>query len=179
MHRIEISLTRSAATRHAPLAAFGYALRRAGLLAPLNEVELPIKTIFHKPEEKLIEALVLILAGGRATSQVDLLLRPNLSLARAWGQDQFAQQATLANTMDAFEQESIKALRAAFESLLMRCSGALCHDFRKGDLWLDGDLSGLPASRRAEGSTKGYFSGEKTASDGNWRVCASGRIERP
>ncbi len=81
--------------------------------------------------------------------------------------------------MDAFEQESIKALRAAFESLLMRCSGALRHDFRKGDLWLDGDLTGLPASRRAEGSAKGYFSGEKTASDGNWRVCASGRIERP
>jgi hypothetical protein len=39
-------------------------------------------------------------------------------------------------------------------------------------MWLDGDLTGLPASRRAEGSTKGYFAGEKTASVANWRACA-------
>ena len=168
MRRIDVSLTRGATTAHAPLAAFGYALRRAGLLAPLNEVSLPIKSLFHQPGEKLIEALVLILAGGRATSQVDLLLRPNLSLARAWGQKQFAQQSTLADTLDAFDDSSIASLRAAFESSLVTCSGALNHDFRRSDLLLDGDLTGLPASRRAEGSTKGYFSGEKTASDGNW-----------
>lgn len=116
----------------------------------------------------MIEALVLILAGGRATSQVDLLLRPNLSLARAWGQKQFAQQSTLADTLDAFDDSSIASLRSAFESLLVTCSGALNHDFRRSDLLLDGDLTGLPASRRAAGSTKGYFSGEKTALGGNW-----------
>jgi hypothetical protein len=84
MRRTEVSLTCSATTTHAPLAALGYALRRAKRLAPLNEVSLPIKILFHQPPgEKLIGALVLILAGGRATSQVDLLLRPNLFLALA------------------------------------------------------------------------------------------------
>jgi len=175
MHRIEISLTHRSTTTHVPLAAFGYALRRAGLLDPLYQVSLPIKTIFHEPGEKLIEALVLILAGGRATSQVDLLLRPNQLLARAWGQQQFAQQATLANTLDAFDQASIATLRAAFETLLALCSGSLNHDFRTGDLWMDGDLSGLPASRHSEGSTKGYFAGKKTALDANWPECASVR----
>jgi hypothetical protein len=56
MSRIEVPLTRSATTTHEPLAALGYALRRAGLLAPLNEVSLPIKTLLHQPGVKLIEA---------------------------------------------------------------------------------------------------------------------------
>jgi hypothetical protein len=112
----------------------------------------------------LVEALVLVLAGGRATSQVDLLLRPNVALAQAWGQSQFAQQATLAHTLDAFTSDTIISLRTAFETILHQQSKALRHDFRTGDLFLDDDLFGLPAARHAEGSTKGYFAGEKTAS---------------
>jgi hypothetical protein len=107
--------------------------------------------------------------GGRATYQSDLVLRPNLSLARAWGTRQFAQQATLADMLDTFNQTTISALRKAFDELPGRCAGTLRHDFRRGDLWLDGDLTGLPASRHAEGSTKGYFAGKKTARAGNWR----------
>ena len=161
MKRIPIELKSKAMTSHVPLAVFGYVLGRTGVLSPLDEVALPIKTLDHSPVEKLIEAVVLILAGGRATSQADLLLRPNRWLARGWGQDQFAQQATLADTLDAFDQSSIASLRTAFEMILQTHSAALSHDYRCGDLWLDGDLTGLPASRRAEGSTKGYFAGKK------------------
>jgi hypothetical protein len=114
MKRITIELKSTATTNYAPLAAFGYALGRAGVLSPLREVALSIKTLDHSPFDKLIEALVLILAGGRATSQADLLLRPNHLLARCWGQEQFAQQATLARTLYAFDESSVESLRAAF-----------------------------------------------------------------
>jgi hypothetical protein len=166
MTRIQIELTASASMSHVPLAALGYALRGAGLLDSLRQVILPIKTLVHTPGEKLIEALILTLAGGRSTAQADLLIRPNRSLAQAWGQPQFAQQSTLADTLDAFDDASLSSLRSAFESTLHQRSSALAHDFRKGDLFLDADLTGLPASRRAEGSAKGYFSGEKTKSVG-------------
>jgi hypothetical protein len=156
-----------------PLAALGYALDRAGVLSPLHEVALPIKARDHSPSGKLIEAVVLILAGGRATAQAELLLRPNRLLARGWGQDQFAEQSTLARTLDAFDELSIVSLRTAFEAILRTHAGALSHDYRRGDLWLDGDLTGLPASRRAAGSTKGYFAGKKTVSDANSHACAS------
>jgi hypothetical protein len=149
--------------QHVPLAALGYALRQAHVLDPLYQVTVPIKTVRHRPGDKLVEALVLVLAGGRATSQVDLLLRPNAALAAAWGQAQFAQQATLARTLDAFTPDAILSLRTAFESVLRQHSHALAHDFRTGNLFLDADLFGLPAARHAEGSTKGYFAGEKTA----------------
>jgi hypothetical protein len=178
MKRIPIELKSKAMTSHVPLAVFGYVLGRTGVLSPLDEVALPIKTLDHSPVEKLIEAVVLILAGGRATSQADLLLRPNRWLARGWGQGQFAQQATLADTLDAFDQSSIASLRTAFEMILQTHSAALSHDYRCGDLWLDGDLTGLPASRRAEGSTKGYFAGKKTVLDANGRAYASGPMAR-
>jgi hypothetical protein len=178
MKRIPIELKSKAMTSHVPLAVFGYVLGRTGVLSPLDEVALPIKTLDHSPVEKLTEAVVLILAGGRATSQADLLLRPNRWLARGWGQDQFAQQATLADRLDAFDQSSIASLRTAFEMILQTHSAALSHDYRCGDLWLDGDLTGLPASRRAEGSTKGYFAGKKTVLDANWRAYASGPMAR-
>lgn len=164
MKPIMVSLTNKAYVSHVPLAALGYALRQAHVLDALYEVALPIKTLVYRPGDKLVEALVLVLAGGRATSQADLVLRPNLALAQAWGQSRFAQQSTLADTLDAFTSTSIASLRAAFETTLRQHSSALAHDFRTGCLFLDADLFGLPAARHAEGSTKGYFAGEKTVS---------------
>jgi hypothetical protein len=164
MSRITITLTDSNRMAHVPLAALGYALRRAHVLDPLAQVTPPIKVIAHTSTDKIIEALVLILAGGRATSQANLLLRPNRSLAQAWGQAQFAEQSTLADTLDAFEVSCVTQLRQAFEALTVQQSHTLAHDFRSGRLWVDDDLTGLPASRRAQGSTKGYFAGEKTVS---------------
>jgi hypothetical protein len=179
MARIQVTLTSSANTQHVPVAALGYAFRRAGLLKPLYDVVLPIKTVQHSPGDKLVEALALVLVGGRATAQVDLLLRPNRGLAQAWGQAQFAQQSTLADTLDAFDALSLRSLRAAFETILGQCSWALAHDFRTGALRLDGDLTGLPASRRAEGSTKGYFGGEKTAVVAKWRESVRPPMAKP
>ena len=167
MSRIAITLTNSSRSDYVPLAALGYALRRAHILEPLLCVNVPIKTITHSPVDKITEALVLILAGGRATNQIDLLLRPNLGLAQAWGQTQFAQQSTFADTLDAFTTESLAQLRNAFETITREQSRVTAHDFRKGRLWLDDDLTGLPASRHAQGSTHGYFAGGKTKLVGN------------
>ncbi len=170
MARIQVSLTSRAPTRHVPVAAFGYALRRAGILQPLQALEMPIKQLIHSPGDKLVEAVVLVLVGGRATYQADLLLRPNRPLAQAWGQTQFAQQSTLADTLDAFDPDSLVNLRQAFEAILGQCSRAVRHDFRTGPLRVEGDLTGLPAARGAEGSTKGYFGGEKTVVAGKSRA---------
>ncbi len=167
MTRIVVALTSRATMAHVPLAALGYALRCAGLLTPLQDISLPIKTVTHSPGDKMIEALVLILAGGRATAQADLILRPNRGLAQAWGQTQFAQHSTLADALDAIDDDSLTTLRTASECIWQQYSVAHRHDFRKGLLWLDDDLTGLPAARHAEGSSKGYFAGEKTVPGGN------------
>jgi hypothetical protein len=161
MSRIAVSLTSSSKMSHVPLAALGYALRCAEVLQPLADMELPIKAIEHTPTEKLIEGLVLILAGGRATAQANLLLRPNLGLARAWGQTEFAEQSTLSDTFDALRDEEVEGWHTGFASITQNWSQVCRHDFRRGGLIFDGDLTGLPASRRADGSQKGYFAGKK------------------
>ena len=161
MARIPITLSKTVQMDHVPLAVLGYGLRRAGVLAPLEALPLPIKTIRHSPTEKLLEGLVLVLAGARATNQADLLLRPNRGLAHGWGQAQFAQQSTLADTLDRLTTENVEQVRQAFNTITRQHSASCQHDFRTGPLVIDGDLTGLPASPQAEGSTKGFFSGKK------------------
>lgn len=179
MARVETSLIHRTSMDYAPLAVLGYALRKAGVLEALQSIEMPIKSYSHRPGDKVIEGLALILTGGRATSQADLLLRPNRLLARAWGQDEFAQQSTLADTLDAFDTSSVNRLREIFEEMVATWSASCQHDFRTGLLVVDEDLTGLPASRRAEGSTQGYFAGEKTESVAKWRGSRSAPTARP
>lgn len=163
MSHIKVALTSSSTTSHVPLAALGYALRRAQVLEPLSGAEFSSKSIAYTPAEKLVTGLVLILAGGRAMYQANGLLRPNIALARAWGQAQFAEQSTISDTFDRLREEDLQALQGAFATITQTWSQTCHHDFRRGNLILDGDLTGLPASRQAPGSSKGYFVGKKTA----------------
>ena len=171
-----MALTSSSTLSHAPLAGLGYALRRANVVAPLVNLELPIKVIDHTPAEKLITGLVFMLAGGRALYQTNWLLRPNRQLACAWGQAEFAEQSTISDTFDALRAEDLPGLQAAFATITQRWSHTCHHDFRRGDLTVYGDLTGLPASRHAEGSHKGYFAGKKIATEARSRASRRNRM---
>jgi len=143
-------------TSFAPLGVLGYCLTRTEFLTPLwSELTLALKTVDHSPQDKLLDLLVSILAGCRAVMQVNTRLRPDRALARAWGRAQFADQSTLARTLDAFTPEAADQLRRGSEALFRRHSHTFRHDFDSEWLWLDIDLSPLPSSRHAECSTKG------------------------
>ena len=157
-------------TSYTPLGVLGYCLTRTAFLAPLWEgVQWPMKRIDHTPAEKLQDILVSILAGCRAISQVNTRLRPDVALARAWGRERFAEQSALARTLDAFDKDRINQLYTGNKQLFQRESGVFRHPFDRDMLWLDIDLTPLPASKRAEGSTKGRFP-KKTATVASWDV---------
>ncbi len=156
-------------TNFAPLGVLGYCLTRTQFLAPVwADLQLPLKTVDHAPEAKLLDVVISILTGCRALAQVNTRLRPDLALARAWGRERFADQSTLMRTLDAFWPEHVAHLRQGSEALFRRESRVLRHDFAAQWLWLDIDLTPLPASKHAEGSTKGKL-GKKTAMAANWR----------
>jgi hypothetical protein len=145
-------------TGFAPLGVLGYCLTQTRFLAPVwGELELPLKTVNHPPSAKLQDLLISILAGCRAIAQVDTRLRPDVALARAWGRKRFADQSNLARTLDAFSTTEVAQLRYGSEALFRRESHVLRHDFVNDWLWLDIDLTPLPISKHAEGSTKGKF----------------------
>lgn len=159
-------------TGFAPLGVLGYCLMRTSFLAPvLRAVTVPLKTVQHPPAAKLLDVLVSILAGCRAIAQVNTRLRPDLALAQAWGRPQCAAQATLARTLDAFTDLHVHQLRQGCEALFRRESRTLRHASAEGWLWLDIDLTPLPASKHAEASTKGKISPKNTSTAGNWRAC--------
>jgi hypothetical protein len=150
-------------TQYAPLAALGAFLQPRDFFAPLwDQVQLGEKTIDHEPHQKLLDVVVSMLADCSSPKQINTRLRPDTTLAAAWGRDVFADQSTLSRTLDAFTPATVAQLRTAVERLYVREGRALHHPFDQALLFLDIDLTGLPAGRHAEASTKGYFSGKKT-----------------
>ena len=145
-------------TGFAPLGVLGYCLTRTQCLSPIwAGLDLGMKSVDHSPQDKLQDVVTSILAGCRAVSQVNTRLCPDLALAYAWGRERFADQSQLARTLDAFDAIHIEQLRHGSEVLFRRESRVWRHDYDRDRLWLDIDLTPLPISKRAEGSTKGKF----------------------
>jgi hypothetical protein len=145
-------------TNFAPLGVLGYCLTRTEFLTPAwSQLALSLKTVDHAPPDKLLDIVVSVLAGCRAIVQVNTRLRPDVALARAWGRDRFAEQSVLSRTLEAFGDTEVHQLRHGIDALFRRESQVLHHDFARDWLWLDLDLTPLPISKHAEGSTKGKF----------------------
>jgi len=82
--------------------------------------------------------------------------------------ESFAQQSTVAETLDRFTALNVAPLREATSRISLREGQAIRHAYeRNGLLILDIDFTGLPASKHAEGSTKGYLSRQKGDTGGN------------
>jgi len=149
-------------TGFAPLGVLGYCLMRTQFFDILwKDVRLAMKTVRHDPQSKMLDVLVSILAGCRAISQINSRMCPDLALARSWGRPRFAEQSVVARTLDAFDATAVAQLRQGSEALFRRESLCLQHDLAADWLWLDIDLTPLPSSKGAEGSTKGLV-GKKT-----------------
>lgn len=148
-------------TGYAPLGVLGYCLTRTGFLQPVwQAMSWSMKRLRYSPAEKLQDVLVSILAGLPAIAHVNTRLRPDRTLAAAWNRTQFAEQSTLAYTLDALGSEQVAQLREGSQHLFRLQAQTFQHDFQKGWLVIDIDPTGLLAARRAEGSRKGYIAGE-------------------
>src|SRR5215472_1317768 len=143
---------------HASLCLLGRYLRRTGFFQPLAEHDqIQHKVLKYTSVHKLEMFFVALLAGAKAVVHTNLTLRVDPALWRAFGLPGCADQASIAHTLDAATEADVAALRAALAETFRRYSQARRHDFAQDWLLLDLDLSPLPASRHAEGSTRGYM----------------------
>jgi hypothetical protein len=165
-------------TSYAPLGAVGYCLAHSHFLDILwQALALDLKTVDYTPADKLLDVLVSVLAGCRAMVEINTRLRPDLVLAKAWGRETFAEQSTVARTLDAFTAEQVHNLRLGSAALFRRESHCLQHDLAADWLWFDIDLTPLPISKFAEGSTKGKFA-KKTSTAASSPGCMPPSITR-
>jgi len=147
-----------------PLVALGFFMREHDLWAPIrHRVHFDRPTHCLNPVNAIYDLWVGILAGCEVVSQVNTTIRADPLLARAWGREQFHEQSTIARVLDACTSLQVRQMREANEAILHWLGQAHRHDFSRSLLRVDIDLSGLPASKRAEGSTKGYFSGRRNS----------------
>lgn len=154
-------------THYAPLALLSAHYQQQQTLKPLEMVDVAMKTVRYSPTSKLEQVFLSILAGCEYLSEVNCRLQSERALAQVWQLERFADQSLLSRTLDELTQMNIEQLRNAETIIWQQHSQTKRHDWR-GYLRLDYDLSGLPSGQRAEGSTKGYFSGKKTGLGGNW-----------
>ena len=156
-------------TQFAPLGLLGYHLQQQDFFAPLREqVQLEQKHLVYMPYDKLLTCFVSMMGGCHAISQINTRIRPDRALAQAWGLPSFAHQSTVARMLDQFTDVNVQELREAISIIYLRQGQAIRHRYsQQGLLILDVDLTGLPAGKHAQGSTKGYFSGKKGGVDDN------------
>ena len=154
-------------TQYGPLAALLAHYKQNQVLKPLSQVSIGMKSCDFKPQDKLEQVLISILAGCPTLSEVNAKLKSEVGLARIGHWPRIADQSGLSRTLDALTLMNIGQLRAAITQIWSLRSQTLKHDWR-GYLWLDFDLSGLPCSKRAQASQKGYFSDKKTSRVDSW-----------
>lgn len=156
-------------TSYAPLAVLGVYIRQQDLLSPIfSRIEFGKQMHTERPIEALIDVWVSMLAGCRSINQVNTRIRPEGLLAKAWGRERFCEQSTLARVLDACEEEQVQQLRAGVEAVYRWIGRAPQGSGNALPLMIDIDLTGLPAGRNAQGSTKGYFSEKKGHADANY-----------
>jgi hypothetical protein len=78
-------------------------------------------------------------------------------LSAAFGLPGCAEQSVIAQTLNAATEQDVADLQAALGEIFSCYGQARRHHFKQELLVLDVDLSPLPASKRAEGSERGYM----------------------
>jgi hypothetical protein len=123
----------------------------------------------HAPVDKLQDVVISILAGCRSIHNINVRLRPEQALAQAWGREKFADQSNYSRTLDALTSDQMTQLRQGSLQWLQRHSQLQQHDWSRW-LLLDIDATPLLASKKAEGSQRGWVSGKKTVTLGTFCV---------
>jgi hypothetical protein len=146
----------------ASLAIVGMNIQQMGIWDMIGqEVKIQQKTVTHTPLQKLQDAFINIMAGGRGIVEVNQRVKPDVSLSCAFGRQKCADQSGVSATLNACQAENVAQMRQAMAAVYRRYGAGYGHDYGRGCQLLDIDMSGMPAGRQGEGSEKGYFAKQK------------------
>jgi hypothetical protein len=153
-------------SEHASLASLAPVISARGIFQPIHlKVKINQKTIEYRPTDKLVFVTLSMLSGSETISGINYTLRIDKTLLSAFGYSKCAEQSVIQDTLDACKKENVVQMESVLEQLLQQhslCVEELSQAFRqKKIVTLDIDLSGQPAGKNAEGSSKGYFSKKK------------------
>jgi len=97
-------------TQHAFLVAWGWFAEHLGLIQQLQAVSLKQKHYHHRPQTKVLEFLVAILAGLQHLQEISLAAHPldkDQAVAQAWGQPAWADYSGVSRTLRGLSWEEV------------------------------------------------------------------------
>ena len=138
-------------TQHAMLVLWGAYAQQIGLVEALEEVDLSQKTRAHRPQTKIIEFLLAILAGLPHLQDLSRSAHPldqDQAVAEAWGQPAWADYSGVSRTLQSLNDDEVDAIINAVTAVSQpfidqECERALSNT---GRLVYDADLTGRPVS---------------------------------
>ena len=138
-------------TEHALLVLLGQYAQHLGLIPALMAVPLHQKTYIHRPQTKIVEFLVAILAGLPHLEDISRDGRPldqDQAVATAWQQAGWADYSGVGRTLQALTQAEAEAIGRILQEISQplideQITQALAE---QGRLIYDGDLTGRPVS---------------------------------
>src|SRR5258705_5523330 len=144
------------------LAAVGEWMGQKGIWQMVQaQVVMQQKVLRYTALDKLLDALINILAGGHGLVEVNTRVKADEGLQRAFGRSGCAEQSVISDTLDACTNHNVEQMQQALQAIYQAYSQGYRHDYHQQIQVLDVDMSGLPAERQGEGVTKGYFADAK------------------
>ena len=102
-------------TQHAFLVAWGWFAEQIGLIQKLQAVSLKQKPYHHRPQTKVLEFLVAILAGLPHLQDISLAAHPldkDQAVAQAWAQPAWADYSGVSRTLSGLSWQEVRQLVA-------------------------------------------------------------------
>lgn len=162
MAEISINQTNGHYTPRAALLALGVKMEQLGMFTPVIEkVQIQQKQVKDSPGEKLLDALIAILAGAHGLVESNKRVRSDPALQRAFGRKRCAEQSVISETLNAASEANVHEMHQAMQAIYQRHSQGYQHDYDQDWQLLDIDLSGQPCGKKAQFATKAYFAKQR------------------
>jgi len=158
-------LSETTLTHHAMLVAWGQYAHCIGLIRAIEAIPLHQKAVTHRPQTKVLEFLVAILAGFEYLKDISRSAHPldrDPVTAQAWGQSGWADHSGVSRTLRSLSATEAQRIVLALESVSQPLiDKEVVAAWTTGRLELDADLSPRPVSdtsRTYPGAAFGHMS---------------------
>ena len=154
--------TESHFTARATLIGLGMRISGLGILAPIRDkVKIKQKVVLDSPMDKLTDALMTILSGGKGLYEANKRVRGDVALQRAFGRERCAEQSVISETLNACTAENVSQMDQALGEIYRQHSEGYRHNYQQEWQLLDVDLHGQPCGPKAAFATAGYFAHQR------------------
>jgi hypothetical protein len=138
-------------THHAMLVAWGEFAQCLSLIEEIENVPLHQKTVTHRPQTKILEFFVAILAGLEYLKDLSRSAHPvdqDQAVAKAWVQPAWADYSGVSRTLTTLSQEEAEQVTGVLHKITkLILDGEVMKALQlSGRLTYDGDLTGRPVS---------------------------------